>query len=905
MSIVLKDYEVRIDVLCFSEHWLCNDEIPYTKIHGYSVATSFCRNKGQHGGVAIMVKEKFSYIVISEISLMSVPYQCELCGIKVRNAEIVVVSVYRPPSGDLNVFYRVLNMLFDFINVIKTNIILCGDFNIHFNANSRIVTECRDFFTSYGLQILLNEPTREQNCIDNVITNLDRQLFCFALEDVHLSDHRAVIASFQNQRSADDVSPRTQIIRPFTSAGIYLLFHEVSNLSWDFVECTSINVNQKFNILTDILSGLICQVFPEKAVGSTRKSQPIRWFTPALRLLRENMVLSYQLYKQFPNNTFIANNYKQLKAAYRKEILAAKKRSNDNFIKSSQNKAKNMWTIVNQKRNKANVQAPISENLSPDDLNTYFTNIARELVLKLDQNKTDSNKIVVKERPNLSFIFTEISIIHMRDILTSLKNNTSRDIYSMNVNLLKAIRDPILLPLCRLINQCIRDCVFPDVLKIARVIPLLKSGDCEQLSNYRPISIIPIIAKVFEKLLFKQLFDYFNEKKIFTNSQFGFRKGRSTITALNELLLSILQGFENGEYVACTICDLTKAFDCVNHQLLLRKLAAYGICENALNLLKSYLSHRRQVVTYGARQSVEREVECGVPQGSVLGPFLFLVYINDLPEFVGSTKFVIFADDTTYMQSGRVLDDVLREIDSVSEKVNYWFRANKLTINPMKTKTQVFSLRILPEGDAQDPVRFLGVLIDQKLTWDRHIDKLCDQLSKYVYLFRSLRYEVSPCVLKSSYHGLFESRVRYAVLAWGHSSHLHRVFKVQRKIVRVIANLHYREDVKRWFSELSILTVPCIYIYECLRYIHSNTSSYSTAHEIHNYNTRRGHELNTMYVRLEKSKNALNFFGPKFYNILPANIKSLSPKLFNNAVRDLLIRRAFFTFEEYLSYVSS
>ena len=255
--------------------------------------------------------------------------------------------------------------------------------------------------------------------------------------------------------------------------------------------------------------------------------------------------------------------------------------------------------------------------------------------------------------------------------------------------------------------------VFFLILKISRVVSVLKTGDCERLENFRPISIIPIFAKIFEKILLKQLYNYFDNMNLFSNSQNGFRKGKSTVTAINQLLLRIVQGFEDGDYVACLFCDLSKAFDCVNHDLLIEKLQCYGIRDKSLALLASYLSNRKQIVTYNGKSAKELFIRDGVPQGSVLGPLLFLIYVNDLPDFIQNANFVIFADDTTFVQKDGNLDELLRNIDKVSNQVYQWFESNKLTLNQNKTKKLIFSLRALAEYKDQEPAKFLGMILDQ------------------------------------------------------------------------------------------------------------------------------------------------------------------------------------------------
>ena len=221
------------------------------------------------------------------------------------------------------------------------------------------------------------------------------------------------------------------------------------------------------------------------------------------------------------------------------------------------------------------------------------------------------------------FHFRHCSYIEVRDTIMSLKNKPGLDPYDMNAELIKNVRELILIPLTNIINICVEEGVFPDVLGLSRVIPIPKAGYEGGPDGLRPIAILPVIAKVFESLLKKQIITHFEKYKLFNASQFGFRPGKSTTLALIHLINKVIEGKENSQMVGALFCDLTKAFDCVPPTLLLDKLRYYNFSDNSLQLIKSYFNNRKQFVTFNGKNSSPGAVICGVPQGSVMGRCCF------------------------------------------------------------------------------------------------------------------------------------------------------------------------------------------------------------------------------------------------------------------------------------------
>ena len=323
---------------------------------------------------------------------------------------------------------------------------------------------------------------------------------------------------------------------------------------------------------------------------------------------------------------------------------------------------------------------------------------------------------------------------------------------------------------------------FPDELKIGKITPIYKKGDCEKLENYRPVSTLPIFSKIFEKIIFSRLYNWFISKGILNENQFGFRKAHSTSHALNFSIDEIKKSLQNNKHVIGIFIDLSKAFDTIDHSKLLSKLSRYGIRGNALSLLTSYLKDRTQYTNVLGVSSDKLKVKYGVPQGSVLGPLLFLLYINDIMNCSDLGIFVLFADDTNIFIEGETRKEAYDNANKVLKEVYAYMKVNELHVNMSKCCYMYFQTnRKISTSDTADyhleiddiPIRrvtstrFLGVIIDDKLSWKDHIEYLCKKLKCQVGILNRIKDCVPKHLHKDLYYTLFESHLSYCISVWG------------------------------------------------------------------------------------------------------------------------------------------
>jgi hypothetical protein len=501
-----------------------------------------------------------------------------------------------------------------------------------------------------------------------------------------------------------------------------------------------------------------------------------------------------------------------------------------------------------------------------------------------------------------NFNFQEVNSEEVCQLVKRFKPSDSVDIFDMSSNLIKEILCFIIEPLTFIINRCLHDGKFPSVLKLSRVVPIFKKGDRSCPSSYRPISITPIFSKILESVMYAQISSYLEQYDVISNEQYGFRRGRSTIDAIDSLVEKVLGVFETKGFAEATFCDLSKAFDCVDHEVLLNKLMYYGIRGQSHDLFKSFLDGRQQIVCIGSDKSDIINLKYGVPQGSVLGPLLFTLMINDLPHFVNSQS-ILYADDTTFFNNSSELDELNTLTEDTLSQASVWFRANGLCLNDSKTQKIIFSLRNVPINESPDSIKFLGLYIDNKLSWGSHIKYLSVRLSRVIYLIRKLKTCVPDNYVRSAYFAYFQSIVSYGILLWGNSSHVQDVLILQKKVVRVITDSNRLEHCKPLFVKLGCLTIVNLYIYHVLIYIKTNLSVFSLNEDIHSYNTRSCKKINVPYCRLSRSLNSYSVLGLKMYNKLPLELTALPLNLFKNKVYNILISKPFYSLNEF--FVSS
>ncbi|KAG7308231.1 hypothetical protein JYU34_006904 [Plutella xylostella] len=500
-----------------------------------------------------------------------------------------------------------------------------------------------------------------------------------------------------------------------------------------------------------------------------------------------------------------------------------------------------------------------------------------------------------------------------------LKNTNSVGPDELSTKILKISADIIALVMSHLINLSFEHGIFPNKLKFYMIKPLHKQGDKTLMNKYRPMALLPVISKIFEKIFKKRLISFLDKFSIIRDEQFGFQTNKSTTLAIYNLVKDISQLIDIRKPAVVMFFDMTKAFDHVDHKTLLEKCNCYGIRGTALDWIKSYLENRQQFVRIDSLVNDEmmsfdsstRVNTFGVPQGSVLGPILFLLYINDLPE-ISQYRSILFADDISILISSNK-EGLENEINLTIESVVEWLESNNLQVNLDKTTYVQFQnynnkkmgLTVKHKNKTikeSDTVKFLGVTIDRNCNWKSHIENVCNKLNRFVYVLYRLSRITGQKAALAAYHGYVLSVLRYGLLIWGNSTDFNKAFIVQKKCLRAIYGKKQTDSCKPLFKKSKIMTLVSMYILEAAIHVKSNPNLYKKAGNIVNFDIRNKERL-----VLPKHNSALyskncHIMTIKVYNCIPHEIKQLPLKLFKHKLKYWLTENVFYSINDFFNY---
>ena len=495
-----------------------------------------------------------------------------------------------------------------------------------------------------------------------------------------------------------------------------------------------------------------------------------------------------------------------------------------------------------------------------------------------------------KSQPNpRSMYFAPTDTKEINTILHGMKPPKSAGPDNLTPYFLKQLHHEISEPISILVNMSITNATVPNCLKLFKVIPIHKAKAKDNLANYRPISLLTTVSKVLEKIVYKRLYSFLDTCNIFSRNQYGFRKNHSTIDAVTKFIKETGNHLDNKESVLTVYCDLSRAFDTLDHKILLKKLNFYGIRGHVLDWFRSYLKNRRQFVKYNGHSSKIMDIDYGIPQGSIMGPLLYIIYMNDLPENLESDT-ILFADDTTIFGHNTNIDILFNEMTAELVTLIDWFQANKLSLNTTKTHFMLISntqdnrndkrkLRIGTDEIARTPhVKFLGIMIDERLKWDKHIELQAKKINSGLYAINKAKLVLNTKHLTTLYYALIYPHLLYGITLWGntYNLYLNRLVVLQKRVIRIITNSPFRAHTEHLFEQLKLLKLPDIYKLEVAKTVmkfHTNTLPKSLCDAFKKlpntyHNTRQSNTYKVIQPRTRTTvttRSIINM-GPRIWN---------------------------------------
>ena len=544
------------------------------------------------------------------------------------------------------------------------------------------------------------------------------------------------------------------------------------------------------------------------------------------------------LYKDFikerdPNKkTRLGSTYKY----YRNRIVtllrqSKKKYYNDYFEEHKQNMKKTWDGIRNlinvSKKSSISINKIIHDNKTFTDnksiaktLNNYFVNIGPSIEETIPQAKSPFQNYLGERNPT-SLALNPCNEEEITDIISKFGVSKASGPFSIPTQLLKEFSQQFSRPLSIIVNKSLQEGVFPQSLKNALVCAIYKKNEKTSCANYRPISLLSNIGKIFEKVMYTRVDNFLNEHNLIYKLQFGFRKRYSTNHALLSIVEQIRTSLDNKKFACGVFVDLQKAFDTVDHKILLAKLSHYGIDSSANKWLSSYLTNHSQCVSLNGSTSDEKSIICGVPQGSILGPLLFTIYINDMHKAFIKCLVHHFADDTNLLYSDSDPKKLQRTVNNELKFLVEWLRANRLSLNVAKTeflifrpprKTLPFRITLRLENTKlfeSTKIKYLGLILDTRLTWKSHISELSKKLSRAVGILYKIRPLSPKPILLSLYHAIFHTHLTYGLPVWGFAkAHLlEKIILLQKKALRIITSADYHAPTAPIRKEINILSL--------------------------------------------------------------------------------------------------
>ena len=759
----------------------------------------------------------------------------------------------------------------DYVNSKSHPTFIFGDINLDclkYGSCSK-VTSYVDMLFTHGFLQLVTKPTRctltSATVIDHIITNSASTIFTTLILISQLSDHFPIL------HFIDYLKIRTQskkiTSRDTSDGGINAFNDSLSAQSWNNV-IMSDDPQVSFNNFNEIFSALHEIHLPnvtKKFNKNYHKIEP--WLTGGILTSRRTKISLEK--KHFKNPTVASLSYlKTFRNLYTKILREAKKIYFEQSLHISQSNVKKTWdlirTAMNKKTDKSSTINNIFVNnhtisdpqLIANHFNEFFTSIPSTIVEKINpsNNPPDLNQNI--DIPLFSFLHDPVTETEIAEATKLLQPKKTQDINGISTFVLQKIITAISVPLCHIFRSSFAVGIVPSQLKIAKIVPVFKAGSKDLMDNYRPISLLSGFSKIIEKIVCNRLTSFLDFNNLISNSQYGFRKNHSTLHPLVHFLNYVSKALDKKEHCIAIFCDLRKAFDTCNHQILLKKLFNLGVRGLELKWFEDYLSNRMQTVTVNGAQSLLQMLNIGVPQGSILGPLLFLIYINDLP-ICSALYALLFADDTTLLMADSNIDNLISKANTEFKKVSDFFRAHKLALHPAKTKFILFTnnaeirsgnydIRLDFNNDGSVPdlnlvtnlerittesdipaVKFLGIFIDPNMNFKYHISSIISKVSKSMYFLRSVKNILTEKALKSVYYSLIHSHFVYGIQIWSCTSpgNLVPLSLKQKAAVRIVSGATYTSHTEPIFKKLAILPLANLIEFFKLQFMHKFINS--------------------------------------------------------------------------------
>ena len=891
------------DVYCFSESWLDENSKDLVSIPGYLAYHSLRPLGKRGGGVTIFVKDAYNVEMLDSFTINCEIFESLFLKLERGGKKVIVGIIYKPPHINKDIFIEKMSYICHDLGNFRIPILLCGDFNIDFlNSDS---VPFRNMLSSYFLIPLISKPTRitdtSLSLIVNIFVNLPNTCHS-GIICCDLSDHFPIFMickSLFEEAFIDEKVVKYRLVNDGTLSQMCTALEKTNFDFCDYLVDIDVTFDRFYNLIFSAYADS-CPIRVKK-ISNKRLLKP--WIDHEILMdikLRQKYFIQYkqgliskQFFTRFRNS--ITNRIRVAKATYY-----------DKKFSEYRNNAKKSWSLINDlirphksdnmiNKIRFNNRTILDYGEMAEVFNNYFCRVGVDIANSINSN--GEHLSFMSGNFGSSFFMNPTNPQEIFSLVSKLKPKANDNVNFIPVRVLKAINYIICHPLSKIINGSFSVGTFPKKLKVAKVIPIPKQGDSSLVENYRPISLLNIFSKIFEKIAYNRLYSYLEHKDILYKRQFGFRKGKSTADALVTNLIDFYKKLDGSNVIFSMFLDFRKAFDCVDPQILISKLKFYGVRGIASKWFESFLSERLQFTMVNGVKSREGLVSHGVPQGSTLGPLLFLVFINDLPNVSNLFNFTLFADDctltTAFKNTPSTYSQQANIINAELELLGKWFQENRISVNYNKTKFIIFTYgkyihfpnihnnnHIIHQTEF---IKFLGVIFDYNLKFREHLKYISDKISKWIGILYKLRYFLPSQILLKIYKSFVHPYILYGLEIW-YSSFQYvgdRILVLQKKVMRCIYKLPFNDHTSQYFKISRVLKVSDLFKYNLVIILFkmfnynmypSLRSSLTQHADIHSHFTRGRQNFIIPRFRKARFSKSIVVLGTKFLNEFSSTI---------------------------------
>ena len=919
--------KVKYDVIALTETKVySNNDVAYA-IDGYDCLSTYRDTQNDLGwGLKLYITKSLRFSELKNLTLANDSFESLFVKITLKkNTSFYFGVIYRMHATNITTFNECFES--QILNKLPRNekIYITGDFNIDLNnTEDNTVKAFVDVMQNKMFLPCITSPTRvnmahgiatRYTLIDHTWSNCSLPISSLVIH-VNISDHYPISSSV----SIPDAKNLIKIsFRDFSQENVNKLENQLPQLLGTLCMAHDQNPNFATNSFLSLLNDILTNFFPikHKQIGIRRIMSP--WINQEIRGYLNR---KHQIYKMYKNGRVTLNYYNGYKNLLTEGLRLAKQVYYEKSFENSKSDIKKSWKIIKSllspSSKTTNTEFVINNTIvsNPKEIANHFGQHfqqATETLLRETQNPQSSN-INFDSIPRIenSANFHPTTTGEIEKIIKYLPNKTSTN-EEFPIFLLKLFSVSFSTHISYLVNLSLAQGIYPDILKIARVVPIHKKDDIKTITNYRPISVLKNLNKIFEKVIYSRIDSFAYTNNLIPKEQYGFRKNKSTKDAALDFVLNITSAYTENKYGIAIFADFSKAFDTICHERLLFKLEKLGFRGSTNKLLSSYLKDRKQYINILGETSDQFTIHHGVPQGSNLGPILFNLYVSDLPNFVQILHTIQFADDTSFLTTGKDLGSQ-QTVQSEVNIFSQWAYQNNLSLNVSKTKVVIFTNKqdnlqwniTINNTDLElvKNYKFLGTIIDDRLSYAENLKTLHSKVSRLA----GVTYKMGPFLNESSarslYFAIVHSRLSYAICIWGGAAATH-IKPLQTCQNNIIRNLFRHKfpllSTTELYNKQSILKIEDMYKLELglvmFKAINTENSYEILANHIqeagrtHQYGTRRPDHLRLPRTRVNADHKGFLFQAFQHWNKIPLEIKaSISVNVFKKSYKSFLLR---------------